>query len=826
MGDVGSSYANDALKRELHVSFSGDREELTMKHNLGRMLFGVILGVIGIVLAGGGLYLAALGGSFYYAIVGVLLLAASVLYIVNKPVGFYIYLGAFIFTSAWALWEVGLSPWDLTPRLAGPFVLMVIALLLAPGLLGSKGAATRKWGLAALVIFSVVISGGVYATQGNGIQAPLPPQQDAAIFENPVYAPKQGDWSAYGAGQSAQRYSNLDQITSGNVKNLKRAWVYNTGEIPKKFGSQLTPLKIDHRVYGCTGMNKLFALDANSGKELWKYDPGVSDEWLPYTAACRSVAYYKVPASNPKDICAERIIEGTLDMRLIAVDAGTGQPCPGFGTNGSADLRVGMGQKDSDTAEPKPLIPGTAAITSPPVIVQGVIVTGQQVLDGQRRWAPSGVIRGYDAVTGELRFAWDVNQSEVTKDPPANGYYSFGTPNSWAAPVGDEKLGLAYIPMGNSAGDYYTSLRSDEEKKVNSAIVALDVNTGKPRWVYQMVHADVWDYDLGSQPSLVEFPTPKGKVSGLLVPTKHGDIFVLDRSTGEPLHGVEERPVPQGGPEAAQRSPTQPFSLYHTLAAVDLTEKDMWGLSPIDQMFCRIAFKEASYKGKFTPPELNRPNIQWPGYNGGSDWGSVAVDPRRGVIVANYNLTSNLNMLITREQADKSGLFPVGDPRFNSTGGGAEGNGPQTGAPYAIKVNAGWQMPTGVLCTRPPYGGIRAIELATGKTLWDRPFGTARRNGPFGIPSFLPFEIGTPNNGGAVVTASGLIFIASATDDLIRAIDLRTGETIWSDTLPGGGQANPMIYEQNGKEYLLIMAGGHHFMMTPPSDALIAYALP
>lgn len=789
------------------------------------MLFGAILSIIGAVLVGGGIYLAVLGGSLYYAIAGMLLLIAGILYFFNRPAAIYVYSGAFVFTSAWALWEAGFSPWDLTPRLAGPLVLMIIALLLAPSSLGVSGFPVRRWGLSTLAAFLVAISGGVYATHSDGIQASLPPQQPDAVFENPSYAPKQGDWSAYGAGQSAQRYSNLDQITPDNVKSLKRAWIYNTGEIPKKFGSQLTPLKINDRVYGCTGMNKLFALNAKDGKELWKYDPGVTEQWLPYTAACRSVVYYKVPNSNLDDECAERIIEGTLDMRLVAVDARTGRPCSGFGTSGSADLKVGMGQKDSDTMAPEPLLPGTAAITSPPVIVQGVIVTGQQVLDGQRRWAPSGVIRGYDAVTGKLRFAWDVNQPGITQEPPAKGYYSFGTPNSWAAPVGDEKLGLAYIPMGNSAGDYYTSLRSNEEKKVNSAIVALDINTGKPRWVYQTVHADVWDYDLGSQPSLVEFPTQNGKVPGLVVPTKHGDIFVLDRATGNPLHKVEERPVPQGGPEPTERSPTQPYSLYHTLAAADLREKDMWGLSPLDQMFCRIAFRKASYKGKFTPPELNQPNIQWPGYNGGSDWGSVAIDPRRGVIVANYNLTSNLNMLITREEADKAGLFPVGDAR-SSKASGAEGNGPQTGAPYAIKVNAGWQMPTGVLCTRPPYGGIRAIELATGKTLWDRPFGTARRNGPFGIPSYLPFEIGTPNNGGSVVTASGLIFIASATDDLIRAIDLRTGETIWSDTLPGGGQANPMIYEQNGKEYLLIMAGGHHFMMTPPSDALVAYALP
>lgn len=791
-----------------------------------RILFGIVLGLIGVVLAIGGAWLLGLGGSPYYVVTGGLLAVAGLLFVLGKPLGLYVYALAFVLTAVWALWEVGLSPWDLTPRLAGPFVLMAAALLLAPSLLGQGGGKIAGYGFAALAVFAVALAGGIWSKSRNSVVAALPQQQAEQIYDDVANAPLKGEWNAYGGGNSAQRYADLTQITPENVRNLKRAWTYNTGNIPDKFGSELTPLKIGNRVYGCTGMNGLFALDAANGKQLWSYDPKVPNEWVPYTAACRGVSFYKVPNAKPQDICAERIIEGTLDMRLIAVDAATGQPCPGFGKDGAADLKLGLGQKEAENDAPKPVIPGTAAITSPPVIVQGVIVTGQQVLDGQRRWAPSGVIRGYDAVTGELRFAWDINQPDVTTDPPASGYYSFGTPNSWAAPAGDEKLGLAYIPMGNSAGDYYTTLRSAEEKKYNSALVALDVKTGKPRWVFQTAHADVWDYDLGSQPSLIEFPTAQGKVPALLLPTKQGDIYILDRATGKSLQPVEERPVPQGGAEPDQRSPTQPFSTYHTLRQADLTEKDMWGLSPIDQMICRINFRRARYEGPYTPPELNRHNIQWPGYNGGSDWGSVAIDPRRGVIVANYNNTANLNMLITREQASAEKLFPVGDPRGAGGKSGAEGAGPMAGTPYAIDVNAGWVMPTGVLCTRPPYGGIRAIDLASGKTLWDRPFGTARRNGPFGIPSYLPFEIGTPNNGGSVVTASGLIFVAAATDDLIRAIDMRTGDTVWSDTLPAGGQANPMIYEQNGKQYLLIMAGGHHFMMTPPGDALIAYALP
>jgi quinoprotein glucose dehydrogenase len=787
---------------------------------------GAVIALIGVILAGGGAYLAALGGSWYYVVVGGMLLAAGYLMMKGKIAGLYAYAGAFAFTSIWAFWEVGLSGWQLVPRLVGAFVLLFLTTLVAPLLDQTSGRRACKLGLAGAATYVAVLAILVPIFNRQPAAFPLPDVRADPFFENPAHIPKQGDWSAYGGGQSAQRYSDLAQITPANVQTLKRAWTFHTGDVPKKYGSELTPLKIGNAIYGCTPMNKLFALDAATGKKLWMYDPKVPESWVPYTAACRGVAYYsnlKAPAGRS---CTERIIEGTLDMRLIAVDAKSGQPCEDFGTNGTVDLKGGLAQKDSATGAITPVIPGTAAITAPPVIIQGIVVTGHQVLDGQRRWAASGVIRGYDAVTGELRFAWDMNQPEVTKLPPEGKPYSLGTPNMWTTAVGDEKLGLVYLPMGNSAGDYHTALRSDEEKKYSSALVALDVNTGKPRWVFQTVHNDVWDYDLGSQPTLIEFPIGKGKIPAILLPTKNGDIFVLDRANGKPLHQTDEVAVPQGGAEPDQRSPTQPFSRYHTLRKPELVESDMWGLSPIDQMICRINFKRARYEGPYTPPQLGRRNIEYPGYNGGSDWGSVAVDPHRGVIIANYNDMANYDMLVSRSEADATGLFPAGDPRAAGSASSAEGAGAQTGTPYGILVNAGWQMPTGVLCTRPPYGGIRAIDLASGKTLWDRPFGSARRNGPFGIPTFIPIEIGTPNNGGPVVTAGGLIFIAASTDDLIKAIDIKTGEILWSDVLPAGGQATPMVYEQDGKEYVVIMAGGHHFMMTPPGDALIAYALP
>jgi quinoprotein glucose dehydrogenase len=510
------------------------------------------------------------------------------------------------------------------------------------------------------------------------------------------------------------------------------------------------------------------------------------------------------------------VVEGTLDGRLIAVGARTGQRCEGFGDHGEVNIKVGMG------ATP----PGMVSITSPPTLVRGVLVTGHQVLDGQRRDAPSGVILGYDAVTGELRWAWDMMHPERTGFPPEGETFARGTPNMWTTASGDEALGLVYLPMGNSAVDYWSGSRSPEEKQFSSSLVAIDVASGKPKWSFQTVRNDVWDYDLGSQATLVDFPSAAGNVPALVLTSKQGEIYVLDRRDGHLLTPIEDRPVPQGGVEPAQRAATQPFSLFHTLRQPALTEKSMWGMSPVDQMICRIQFREATYAGIYTPPVTNGHSVEYPGYNGGSDWGGIAVDPVRGVIVANYNDMPNYNRLVSRAEANKLGWAPRSETRGKI--GGAEGAGdPQAGTPYAVDINAGWRLPgTGLLCKEPPYGGIRAIDLRTGKTIWDRPLGTARTNGPFGIPSRLPVSIGTPNNGGSVVTASGLIFIAAATDNLIRAIDLATGETLWTDVLPAGGQATPMTYESGGRQFVVIMAGGHHFMETKIGDAVLAYALP
>ena len=783
-----------------------------------------IMVVFGLPILAGGIWLITLGGSWYYALAGLGLLVSAWFLFRHAMLGVWIYLLTFVGTVIWALWERGFDGWAQVPRLVAPTVILILVLLAIPALRGRFAGGRAAIAASAIGLVALGLS-GVALTSVREI--PLLAQEaeapaEPSIAPRPVAEPLEvgADWPAYGGTYAAARYSPLDQITPDNVSQLERAWEFNTGDLPSeaaegKYSPENTPLKVGDDLYMCTGMGIALAIDAATGGEEWRFDPQVPVDAIPYGATCRGVAYYQVPDAAPDTACATRILWGTLDARLLAVDAQTGQPCADFGENGQVFLEDGIG----DTA------PGWYSVTSAPTIVRGIAVIGAQVKDGQAEDAPSGVVRGFDAATGELAWAWDLGNPGNRGAPAQGEVYTRGTPNMWTTAAGDEELGLVYLPLGNSSVDYYGSNRSELENEYATSLVAVDVTTGDDIWHFQTVHNDVWDYDLGSQPTLIDFPAADGPRPAVVLASKQGDIYILDRATGESLFAVEERNVPQGGVEPDYLSPTQPFSAYHTLAFPTLTEADMWGMTPLDQLWCRIQFRQSSYQGMYTPPTTDKYWIQYPGYNGGNDWGSIAIDAERGLIIANYNNMPNHNRLVPREEADAAGLAPI----YESEGQGetALGEaGPQIGAPYAIDVNAGWRMFTGLLCKQPPYGGIRAIDLATGETVWDRPFGQALNNGPFGIPSMLPIDIGTPNNGGPVVTAGGLIFVAATTDNLIHAIDVETGKTLWTDKLPGGGQTTPIVYEQDGRQFVVIAPGGHHFMETPVSDAVIAYALP
>jgi quinoprotein glucose dehydrogenase len=790
------------------------------------MLLALVVVAIGAALFGGGAWLISLGGSPYYALAGALLILTAILLFAGQQLAIWVYCFTFLFTVGWAWWEAGLDGWAQVPRLLGPLILLVLILLTNPVLraigpvaAGERRVGTILTGVTALVaaVFAVSL---VTFHNGQIVAQDATPTNSGVIVRDA--APAGDDWPVYGGTARETRYSSLYQITVQNVGKLKQVWQYRTGDLPDKdklkdkFSPETTPIKVGSNLYLCSARNIILAIDAGSGREVWRYDPKVTDDWIPYGATCRGVTYYAMPNAAPDQPCAARIVEGTMDARLIEVDAKDGKPCADFGDKGAVDLLKGIGR----------VVPAWYGVNSPPVVVRNVIVTGAQVQDGMSEDAPSGVIRGYDAVSGKFKWAWDMGRPDSTAEPAAGETYTRGTPNMWTSAAADEELGLVYLPLGNSAVDYFGGNRKDYENKYSSSLVALDATTGKVAWSFQTVHYDVWDYDLGSQPSLIDFPTAAGSVPALVLSSKQGEIYVLDRRTGMPLMPVNERPVPKtGSVEADKLSNTQPFSSYHSLLEPMLTEADIWGATLIDQLWCRIQFRQANYFGPYTPPTLDKPFIEYPSYNGGSDWGSVAVDQKSGILVANYNNMPNYDMLITREKADKKGWRAIDDLGGPDTGD-VEGA-VQKGAPYAAIINPGWRVPwTGLLCKEPPYGGIRAIELKTGKTLWDHPIGDARANGPFGLPTFLPITIGTPNNGGSLITAGGLVFIAASTDNVFRAFNIRTGNEVWSTTLPAGGQANPMAFSVDGKEVIAIFAGGHHFMKTPVGDYLIAYALP
>ncbi|WP_116654237.1 membrane-bound PQQ-dependent dehydrogenase, glucose/quinate/shikimate family [Pelagibacterium sediminicola] len=822
------------------------------------MVLAVFIVIFGVPIFLGGLWLIALGGSWYYLFAGLGLLVTAWFLFQRSMLAVWVYLLTFAGTLVWALWEAGLDGWAQVPRLLAPAIVLVLVLLTIPVLRnhfwrGREQAVASIAGLFALgAAMGVLVLGQDSSALAQQVETPDEPAQELpapddealpegeAVDEAPADAEPEpsgpvsptgvpvlasgttlaagADWPTYGGDDHATRYTPLNQITPENVGDLELVWEYRTGQMPEegeRYSNQNTPIKIGDKLLICASMNIVMAVDAATGLEIWRYDPQVSTDAIPYSAACRGVSYYASPTIPAGEPCAERILMNSIDARLFALDIEDGQLCTDFGEGGIVDLEEGIGHT----------VPGWYAPTSPPMIVRNIAVVFSQVRDGQKRDAPSGVVRGYDVETGEMAWAWDMGRPDEKGLPPEGETYTRGTPNVWTIASGDQELGHVYLPIGNSAVDYWGGDRSDAENEYSSAVVALDVTTGDVAWHYQTVHYDVWDYDLGSQGTLVDFPTPEGPVPALILPTKQAMFYIFDRRTGDLLVEVEERPVPQGGVEPERLSPTQPFVVdFPNALKPDIEERHMWGMTPLDQLWCRIQYRDSIYEGMYTPPSTEW-WLQFPGYNGGSDWGGVAVDTDRNIMVANYNITVNRNRLVPREEVDAHGIVPIDEP--GAADNSPSNISPQAGTPYGVEVNAGWRVPfTDMLCTQPPYGGIMAVDLETREVLWDKPFGTARKNGPFGIPSMLPFDIGTPNNAGAVVTASGLIFIAATTDDLFRAMDIETGEVLWETDLPAGGQASPVTYEADGRQYVVINAGGHTFMETPIGDYFLAYALP
>ncbi|WP_435953895.1 membrane-bound PQQ-dependent dehydrogenase, glucose/quinate/shikimate family [Dryocola sp. BD626] len=777
-------------------------------------VLGGLMALIGLAIGIGGAYLATLGGSWYFLLMGIVMLVSAVLILRKKLSGLVLYGLAFVCSIFWAIGDAGMDFWPLFSRLFTFAVLAFLAAIAWPILRAVDAPAPVKkapaYGVAAILAVCMLVSAGWMF---------VPQVQVAANEDVPVKpvtpAEAQKDWKHWGNTTHGDRFAALDQINKGNVSDLKVAWVAHTGDIPVSNGSgaedQNTPLQVGDTLFVCTPYSKVLALDVDSGKEKWRFD---SKATAPNWQRCRGLGYFEEPANQaaatPAEsaqpaACPRRLFLPTTDARLLAINADNGKLCEDFGDHGTVDLKVGMGE----------VKPGYYQQTSTPLVAGDVVVVGGRVADNFSTGEPPGVVRAYNVHTGKLAWAWDPGNAALTGEPPAGQTYTRGTPNVWSAMSYDAKLNLIYLPTGNATPDFFGGTRTPEDDKYSSSIVAVDAATGQVRWHYQTTHHDLWDFDLPSQPLLYDLPDGKGHTTPVLVQTsKQGMIFMLNRETGEPVAKVEERPVPQGNIAGERYSKTQPYSVGMPMIGNEtLTESDMWGATPIDMLICRIEFKGMRHQGVFTPPGLDR-SLQYPGSLGGMNWGSVSVDPNNSLMFVNDMRLGLANYMVPRANVakDASGI--------------EMGIVPMDGTPFGA-MRERFLSPLGIPCQKPPFGTMSAVDLKSGKIVWQVPVGTVQDTGPLGIRMHMPIPIGMPTLGASLSTQSGLLFFAGTQDFYLRAFDTANGKEIWKSRLPVGSQSGPMTYvsPKTGKQYIVINAGGAR-QSPDRGDYIIAYALP
>ncbi|MCP5067835.1 MAG: pyrroloquinoline quinone-dependent dehydrogenase [bacterium] len=611
-------------------------------------------------------------------------------------------------------------------------------------------------------------------------------------------------WLHWGGDAGGMRYGELEEITPQNVSELEELWTWRHGDVsdgsePFKVTSafQLTPLLVEGTLFGCTPFSRVFALDPLTGEQKWIFDPEIDRhaKWA-NQLVCRGVASWIDPQAEAGATCRHRILTNTVDARLIALDAATGKPCPDFGDAGQVDLNPGVGEQRWR---------GEYQLTSAPTLAGDLVVVGSAVSDNRRIEAPSGVIRAFDVRTGAVAWAWDLSPPDEPggKREPNTGWM-LSTPNVWAPMSYDAARDLLFVPTGNPTPDYASAHRQGLDY-YGSSTVALHARTGKVAWAFQTVHHDVWDLDLPAQPVL--FPLRRGRsvIPALVQPTKSSHLFILDRRTGTPLFPVEERPVPQGGEEGFVLSPTQPFPVKPPpLMRLTIAPEDTRGLTFWDRGKCRERIEELRFDGAFTPPSVQG-SIMVPGNAGGTNWGGVAIDPERQLLLANVMDLPWVVTLYSRSEFDKA----------RAAG--------RSGVEFAPQEGTAWGMsremlssPLGAPCNPPPWGSLHAIDLQTGDLRWSIPIG--------GLP--LVGDFGLPNLGGPLVTKSGLVFLAATFDSKFRAFDIETGRELWETSLPAGGQAVPMTYRVGGRQIVVIAAGGYGRIPIDLGDSLVAYALP
>jgi quinoprotein glucose dehydrogenase len=771
----------------------------------------------GLYLLAGGAWLLALGGSVYYVVAGIVLLGVAWLLLRRRPGALGLYALLLAATALWSLWEAGPDFWALAPR-SGVLVMFGVWLLLvywrraAPGL-------DRFPLLGALVLWAGVL---VYAgfndpqTVNGGFAAPAAAGvRTGAVAVDGIAA---SEWPAYGRTQEGTRYAPLPQITPGNVKNLQVAWTFRTGDMkgpndPVEITDEVTPIKVGSLLYLCSPHQIVFALDARSGTLKWKFDPGLKTDPTFQHVTCRGVSYVDLGAGaaagdGTAAACTRRIILPVNNGHLYALDALTGARCTGFADRGELDLQLGMPVSNHPRNMYMP--------TSPPIVTDRVIVVAGSVEDNYSTREPSGVIRGYDVRSGALLWAFDPAAPNPNRIPGPGEHYTWNSPNAWAPAAYDKALDIVYVPMGVGTPDIWGGNRTPLQERYANGLLALHASTGKLAWFYQTVHHDLWDMDLPSQPTLADIPTRDGGIVPVVyAPTKTGNLFVLDRRNGALVVPAPERPVPQGAAPCDRTAPTQPFSELTFRPSQPLTGADMWGATLYDQLVCRIIFHRLRYEGIFTPPSTQG-TLVFPGNLGMFEWGGLAVDTDRKIAIANPIALPFVSTLVPRGPDN-----PV-EPKPGTKSGGSElGLQTQYGVPFGVTLNP-FLSPIGLPCKQPAWGYMAAIDLTTNRIVWKQRIGTVRDSAP--VP--LPFKMGMPMLGGPIVTAGGVAFISATADYYLRAFDVNSGRQLWQARLPAGGQATPMSYAVDGKQYVVIAAGGHGSFGTRMGDYVIAYALP
>jgi quinoprotein glucose dehydrogenase len=629
-----------------------------------------------------------------------------------------------------------------------------------------------------------------------------------------VAAAEPAGWPYYGGNSDGTRFSSARQVDRSNVGDLQVAWRYSTGEVRRRgadlivnSSTETTPILVAGGLVFCTPFNRLVALDPATGRERWVMDPGVDlSHKMPYHYNCRGVSAWHDAAAAVGDLCSTRIFMGTNDSRVVAVDARTGRRCPNFGRNGEVTIEHDRASK----------FPGEIKITSAPVVARDVVAVGSFVMDNIRTDAPSGTVFGVDARSGALRWKFE----PVPRDPADPAMASWldgsaaasGAANVWSTMVADETRGIIYAPVGSAAPDFFGGKRRGNNL-YSSSLVALDAATGRPLWNFQSVHHDVWDYDVSAPPLLLDLRRGAESVPVVVQNTKQGFVWMLDRTSGKPIYGVVEKPVPQNGLPGEWLPATQPFPVKpEPLVPITLRSEDAWGFTFWDRRACRKKIEALRSEGIFTPASTAPGTILMPASAGGMNWGGAAYDAYRQLMIVNVNRVAQVVVMIPR--ASIPGI--EGISLKNGTDVSAA-----TGTPYG--VHREWLLsPWGAPCSPPPWGELVAVDLTSGVVKWRVPLGSIEKS----LPIHFEWNLGTPNLGGPIATAGGLVFIAATMDNFLRAFDLDSGKMLWRSELPAGGQATPMTYEAGGRQFVTMITGHHLWFGSKAGDEVVAYALP